>query len=148
MTSNDQDTRQIERLLHGFEPPVPPPEMRSQVLTPALHALQREPQPDLWTRLWSSRPLRLAWTGTTAALIFGHLAVTAIQVSQRQTALMLREQTLIARAHSAEEELAEVVQLPRLSIDVQPRGGSGTPGAANDNNATTGVAATTEESSA
>ncbi len=121
MTSNDQPGALMPSLLNGMEPPVPPPELRELALRPAVQALQRPAVPDLWTRLWQSRPLRLAWAGCTTLLLLGHLVVTLLQAkpitSQPPGRLF---------AHSpSDPELAEIVELPRLRTVRQPRAGIG-----------------------
>ncbi len=126
MSKNDQ---RIEALFRDLDPPDPPSEMRSQVLEPALAALQQGPVPDIWTRIWSSRPLRLAWTTSLSALVLFHLSLSMFRVypdHQHQPETQARGITLL------DEEVAELLQLPPLRTDVPPRG-SRLPDAADEN---------------
>lgn len=59
----------------GPVPPSPPEALRRRVLTRAHSALGERPVPDVWDRLWTNRPLRLAWAAAVAALVLAQLAV-------------------------------------------------------------------------
>jgi hypothetical protein len=103
----------------GLQVPQPPEDLREQVLIRARQALASAPRRDLWSRIWESRPARVAWGTSIAALVVGHLvvplgdSVTATEPSER------------ARAESAEHEgLADIVNLPRLSFDARLNAGA------------------------
>jgi hypothetical protein len=110
MNSNHPPT---EPLFEGFAPPNPPAELRGQTLERATVALQEDPLPDLWSRIWRNRPLRLAWAATVLALIGANLATTRVPTP--------------SSAHLAawfpgsfagiDEEVVEIVRLPRLQAD-------------------------------
>lgn len=151
MSRKDQ---RIESLFRNLAPPDPPPELRSQVLDPALEALQQPPPPDIWSHIWSSRPLRLVWSASFSVLVLCHLGLTLIRTSQHHPQ---QQGSLPTGTISAEEELAEVIDLPRLRTDVQPLGGGSQLPAdegdeltenTNNHSATDGASASTKETSA
>lgn len=59
----------------GLRPPDPPDELRRKTLPVARAALANGRRPDVWTQLWQSRAVRLAWAATVAALVLGNLAI-------------------------------------------------------------------------
>lgn len=148
MSSDDQ---RIDSLFRDLAPPEPPPELRSEALKPALEALQQPPPPDIWSRIWSSRPLRLAWSASFSVLVLCHLGLTLSRTSPidpKQTG------HLTTGSIASEEELAEVLYLSRLRTDVQPLAGR-TMVQANENSddtnnhsATDGASASTKENPA
>jgi hypothetical protein len=114
------EDRRIDSLLRGLAPPAAPSGLRDQVLPPALAALQQDPPPDLWSRLWSSRPLRLAWAGSFTALVLCHLGLTVPRVAPADRQPLPRAMT--AGTIHLEEELAELTRLPRLRTDARSLG--------------------------
>jgi len=93
-------------------PPSPPPELRRRTLTAARAVLREGRAPDLWHRLWTSRPARLAWAATVAALLIGHLVVA--EGPRRSPA----EPALTAALATVRGELAEVAELGRLTAEL------------------------------
>lgn len=93
----------------GLRATGPPGEIRDSVLSAARKALAAESRPTVWDRIWESRALRLAWTGATAALVLGHVALT-VQPT-RPTAGPAGE-SIAARQDA--DELHEIVELPRV----------------------------------
>lgn len=61
----------IHPRLAGATPPAPPERLRPAVLGAAERSWGSGR--DLWSRAWESRPLRLAWAATLAALLAAHL---------------------------------------------------------------------------
>jgi anti-sigma-K factor RskA len=104
----------IDSLLGDLDTPEPPSALKSMVLQATAEALNRPPAPDIWTRIWDSRPLRLAWAATVSALIAGHLAVTAVQQQPEPPAMTVSNLTEV------DQELAEISDLPRLRLAVRP----------------------------
>lgn len=99
------------RLLDSVEPPAPPAGLEARSLAAACTALARAARrPDLWTRLWESRPARLAWAATLAALVLGHVALSRPRPGvDAQPAL-----PAFLAGSIRDAELAEVATLPRL----------------------------------
>lgn len=94
----------------GLEPPGPPDPLRDRVLQAAQQALDSSPATDIWTRLWQSRLLRLAWGTCVLVLIVGNVALPP-----RPRLAIGTETMLLARlAEDADSELAEIARLPRL----------------------------------
>jgi len=104
-----------ERLLPGLQVPEPPEDLRRKVLSHAKQALTKEPRRDFWVRIWDSRQARLAWVASVLALAICHLVVPAGDAGPA------REPSTLARTESdGHEELAEIADLPRLSLDARP----------------------------
>ena len=98
----------------GLRVPQPPEGLRGQVLDRAREALARGPRQDLWTRLWESRTARLAWGTSVLALAVGHLVL-----SHGNAGPASEPPALATTASTQQEELADIINLPRLSFDVQ-----------------------------
>lgn len=115
------DRHTPDRLLDGLEPPRPPEALRARALAAAEAALNRKPEPaehGIWSRLWCSTPLRIAWAATVAALLLAHVGLS-VHSTQPQAPTTNQPAYLIAGA-PPDTELAEIVSLPRLSTDRDP----------------------------
>ena len=76
--------------------------------------MARAPEPDIWSKVWTSRTFRLAWVAGVAALVASHLAIPFEHaVRPEGFAVPVR----IASAHDS-DELAEIVDLPRINHDL------------------------------
>jgi hypothetical protein len=108
-----------EDLFPGLKVPGPPEDLRERALSRARQALGSTPRQDRWSHLWESRAARLAWGTSIVALVVGHLAVP---LGDSGT---VTEASKLARAESAgQEELADIVNLPRLSFDARLNAGA------------------------
>ena len=97
----------------GLTPPVPPSELRGRVLTAARDAMARGDSPDMWTRIWESRPARLAWAASIGALIFAHLVIGgSVSAGPAEPAFPL------AAAAGSNDELSEIIGLQRMTADL------------------------------
>ncbi len=68
---------------------------------------------DIWLTLWRSRPIRLVWASSVAALIFGHIVVgTGAPSGPADT---IRP---VMAAAAIRDELAEVIDVERLIIEL------------------------------
>ena len=104
-----------KRLFPGLKVPEPPEDLRRQVLSRARQAPERGPRHDLWARIWESRPARLAWGASVLALAVCHFVVPVGDAGPA------REQSTLARTGSDDhEEMTDIVDLPRLSLDARP----------------------------
>ena len=114
------DKDKVEELLSGLRPPEPPRALEARVLRGAREALAREAGRDLWTRMWESRPLRLAWGISVSVLVICHIGITVVRPAPSpaggQTARAARE---------GNGELAAIERLPRLDENAQPLLGMG-----------------------
>jgi hypothetical protein len=100
----------------GLEPPAPPPALRERVLLRAHSVLARDAATDVWTRLWESRPLRLAWSAATLLLVAAHVALTV-----RPPARGGRVTAPVAASADPTAELAAVAGLAPLNEALLPR---------------------------
>jgi hypothetical protein len=99
--------REVEAMLAGHEPPSPPPELRNRVLDRAGAALDRPAMGDRWIRIYTSRPLRIAWVATLICLLTAHVFLpTPNRRSHRDWFLM--------EAAWRAPELKQAVEIPRL----------------------------------
>ena len=75
------DADKVEELLAGLRPPEPPSGLEARVLRGAREALAREAGRDIWTRIWESRPLRVAWGISVSAgiLVICHVGITGLR---------------------------------------------------------------------
>ena len=96
--------------------PGPPETLRERVLQAAGAALERDPAPDRWRRVWESRAARLAWAVSVAGLLVAHAYITPRETAARETASF------------DEEEITELARLPRIepaalaSVTLEPGG--------------------------
>ena len=92
--------------LHGFGPPAPPPGLREEALGAARASFTRAPATDPWTRLYRSRPARLAWAASVVLLAALHLALPRQpQAGSPSTASVPRP----------DPEMGAIAKLPRIS---------------------------------
>ena len=82
----NEEPGSVERLLAGLGPPEQPRGLQERTLRGAREALAREAGRDLWTRIWESRPLRLAWAATVAVLVICHIGMTERRLGRTPTA--------------------------------------------------------------
>jgi hypothetical protein len=109
--SNSQRTPGRDPLLERLEPPQPPAELRNRALGAAIEALQREPVPDVWERLWHSRWLRLAWSLSMVGLIGAHALIS----TKHEPGFGTRPITVASTARALDAEIAEIARLPRIN---------------------------------
>jgi hypothetical protein len=112
---SDQD---VDRLLAGLVPASPPPGTRERALAAARAAEADVAEvDDLWTRLWRSRPARLAWATTVAALLLAHAVLTVERAAQGN-----RSPSAVPVASRSENgaELAAIAELPPLRLGLIP----------------------------
>jgi len=105
----------------GLTPPGPPAELREKVLVLAREALVQEAVRDVWTRIWESRPLRLAWVAAAALLVIAN-----ISISMRRPpggAVVPRTGARAETEREAARELAALIALPPIDEAVQPLAG-------------------------
>jgi len=112
MTPDDRDPT-IERLFQRFGPPAPPPQLRSRVLAAARE--KKAETPDLWSRIWNHRGLRLAWATAAVLLLAGHLLV----IPQTGAVLSPVDPDMIAE-NRVDEQFLDLLRPIRISADVQP----------------------------
>ena len=112
----NRDRETLARLLGGLAPPEPPSELQGKVLRKATDALVRETARDIWTRLWESRPLRVAWGSAVAVL----LAVNAVLPAGRHTSPVQAAAPNVQSVPLPGDELDAITRLPRLDTQTLP----------------------------
>jgi hypothetical protein len=105
----------VERLMEGLAPPQPPPDLRSKVLAAARARMAAEPIPDIWSRVWNHRGLRLAWAATVVLLLAGH----AMVVPGAGNTFRPIDPALTAEDR-VDDYLVEMLRPTRISDNVQP----------------------------
>jgi len=110
----NEEPRDLDRLLAGFEPPPPPSDLRALTLTVARESLADAPAPDLWSRIWDNRGLRLAWAAAVVLLLVGHVLVS----SKLGPAVSTRPPALAGNA--PDERFLEILRPVEINGDAHP----------------------------
>jgi len=103
----------LDPMSGGLGPPVPPPELRDRALQAARAAMTANGRTDIWLRLWRSRPIRLVWASSVAALLFGHIVIGAGAPSGPADTIRP-----VMAAAAINQELAEVIDVERVTIEL------------------------------
>jgi len=114
MKPDDRDPV-VDRLMEGLEPPQPPPELRSRTLAAARARLAGEAAPDIWSRIWRHRGLRLAWASTVVMLLAGHVLAT-LSPARPITGV----DPLLMADNGVDEQMVGLLRPIRISENVQP----------------------------
>jgi hypothetical protein len=113
MKSDDTEAF-VNRLIEGLEPARPPLTLRSRVLEAARERLETE-SPDVWSRIWDHRGIRLVWAATVVLLLAGNVLLTqntGASVGQIDPALVAETRV--------DEQFADILRPVRISANVQP----------------------------
>ena len=94
----------------GLRVPRPHADLERRALDAAARALEEGKPSTVWDRLWGSVPLRVAWAGTTLALLLAHVALSLLPLASQRPDRPLRAQ------ENEPEEVREVLSLPRFEI--------------------------------
>lgn len=113
-------TTDPDRLLEDLQPPAPPAGLRERTLGAATEALGRSPA-EPWTRIWESRPLRLAWAAAVAGLLLAHSLIPTVP---RPAPAAAQGFPLHHLSQSTEEEIRVIATLPRLDLDARSLSGA------------------------
>lgn len=106
-------TRDPNPLTGAFTPPEPSPGLRERSLTAARESMGRTGAPDIWTRIWGNRGVRLAWAASVGCLLFGHVVMNDhVRTEPASHAMPL------AAVVEADDELTDVADLPRMTADL------------------------------
>jgi hypothetical protein len=111
----DERDAVVERLMERLEPPSPPTDLRSKALAAARARMSAEPIPDIWSRVWNHRGLRLAWAAAVVLLVGGH----AMVVPGTGNGFGPIDPAVIAE-NRVDEYLVEMLRPTRISDNVQP----------------------------
>ena len=113
MKSDDTDAF-VDRLIEGLEPARPPLTLRSRVLEAARERLETE-SPNVWSRIWYHRGIRLAWAATVVLLLAGNALLT-----QNTGAIVRQIDPALVAETSVDEQFADILRPVRISANVQP----------------------------
>lgn len=108
----DEKDAVVERMLDGLVPPQPPPDLRSKVLAAARQRMDPETVPDVWSRVWNNRGLRLAWAASLVLLLAAHVLVGTGSGP-------LTDPDLVAE-NRVDEYFVEFLRPTRISENVRP----------------------------
>lgn len=107
----------------GLTPPGPPAELREMALALAREAFARESTRDVWTRIWESRPLRLAWAAAAALLVMANVGISVSRPPGGAVVSRTGARAGSEAEREAARELAALVALPPIDETVQPLAG-------------------------
>ena len=113
MKSDDTDAF-VDRLIEGLEPARPPLTLRSRVLEAARERLETE-SPNVWSRIWYHRGIRLAWAATVVLLLAGNALLT-----QSTGAIVRQIDPALVAENRVDEQFADILRPVRISANVQP----------------------------
>jgi hypothetical protein len=71
--------------------------------------------PDLWSRIWNHRGIRVGWASAVALLIAGN-----VFIAQREGPDGDRAAPILAAENRPDEQLSDFVRPVRIATDVQP----------------------------
>ena len=103
----------LDPMSKGLAPPAPAPELRVSTLRAARAAMTANGRTDIWLRLWRSRPIRLVWASSVAALLFGHIVIGVGAPSGPADTYRP-----VMAAAAIDHELAEVIDVERVTIEL------------------------------
>ena len=109
------DADKVEELLSMLRPPEPPGGLETRVLRGAREALAREAGRDIWTRIWESRPLRVAWGISVSVLVICNVALGGLRAGRRGPAM-----PPAGSIREGNGELTAIAVQPPLDEDARP----------------------------
>jgi len=104
----------LERLLAGLEPPPPPAGLRVRAVAAARERMAAAPAPDLWTRIWNNRGLRLAWAAAVVLLLAGHALVSP------HPGFILAQKAPVMADTQSDDQYLDILQPMQINADVHP----------------------------
>jgi len=110
---NEHD-HEDERLFVGLEPPPPPADLRARTQAAAREAMARPSAPDVWSRIWHHRGLRLAWAAAVVLLLAGHVLVNP------DLGTVFSPKPPVQAVMQVDEEFAEIVRPIQIRADAHP----------------------------
>jgi hypothetical protein len=112
--------RPLDDLLRRVRPAGPPSDLRDRSLAAAREARHRAVRPDVWTRVWSNRPLRIAWAASLAAVLVAHAALTVRDTSNPVPETAAQRGAYLVASTVPDDELRALVDLPSIATDTLP----------------------------
>jgi hypothetical protein len=111
----DETDSTVKRLLEGLRPTQPPPELRSHVLAAARDRIDTVSRPDVWSRIWNHRGIRLAWAATVALFLIAHFLVEP----RSGTAVTRMEPAMVAQSRP-DAQFVDILRPIPISTHVHP----------------------------
>ncbi len=112
--------RAPDHLLRRVDPPGAPPSLRTRALA-AARVARRKPEPvDLWSRIWASRPLRLAWAASLTAVLAAHVALSVRSALEPIPSAAADGGAFLIASTVSDDELRTLVDLPNIALDTLP----------------------------
>lgn len=105
--------------LRNVEPRGAPAGLRARALVAARTARMATTLADPWTRIWTSRPLRIAWAASLAAVLLAHVAVS-LRGAPHPAATDGAGGAFLIASTVSDDELRALVDLPSISTDTLP----------------------------
>lgn len=111
----NNDVKRDERdLFAGLEPPPPPADLRVRALDAARGRMAEADQRDLWSRIWNSRGVRLAWAAAVVFLLAGH-----VLVSTKSGSAVPTRSPILAGDH-LDEQFLGILRPVEINADAHP----------------------------
>lgn len=114
MKPNERDPA-ADRLMRGFEPPMPPPDLRSRALAAARNGAADSTTSDVWSTIWNNRGVRLAWAGAATLLLAGHIFLVP-----SNGAVPSRVDPGLVAENRVDEQFVDLLRPIQISANVQP----------------------------
>jgi hypothetical protein len=112
---NETRDREDKSLFDGLQPMQLPSDLRSRVVPAARARMTDEVVPDLWSRIWNHRGIRLAWASAVVLLLAGNA-----YVAQREGSVGNRPDRFANAENRPDEQLSNMLRPVRIAADVQP----------------------------
>jgi len=111
------DTRdsKVESLFDGLEPIQMPSDLRSRVVPAARARMADGVVPDLWSRIWNHRGIRLAWASAVILLLAGNVFIARHEGSIGDGTGSIR-----AAENRPDQQFSDLLRPVRIAKDVQP----------------------------
>ena len=111
---NNDVERDEKSLFAGLGPPPPPAGLRARAIGAARERMAAAPAPDLWSKIWNNRTLRLAWAAAVVLLLAGHVLVG----SKLDPAVTSR--TPVLAGDAPDERFLEILRPVEINADAHP----------------------------
>jgi hypothetical protein len=113
--------RSPENMLRRVDPRGAPPGLRARALAAARTARHHPRRSDIWNRIWTSRPLRLAWTASLAAVLIAHVSVSvSLRTDPHPRPTPNDGGAYLIVSTVSDDELRALVDLPNIVTDALP----------------------------
>ena len=112
--------RSPDETLRRIDPRGAPPGLRARALAAARTARRHPRHSDIWSRIWVSRPLRLAWAASLTAVLAAHLALSVRGAPSLDRSTGIDGGAFLIASTVTDDELRSLVDLPDIALDTLP----------------------------